>query len=660
MTQNRSLTSHSGEGRRTSLRRTTDGRFAQAALRAPYPLWLSNADGAFDFFNDAWLAYTGRSLDDEAGNGWQKGLHPEDADEFRAAYHAAIRSGAPFKLEHRLRRHDGEYRWVLTSATPLTAPDGSFQGFVGSCIDVTERHRLEDRTSFLLRVDDRLRPLIDSTEITRVAAELLGSYLQVNRCVYAAVHADQDTADLVSDFNQGVPSIVGRYTLLQFGEEFRRLMREGRAYVISDAETDPRTADALPSYHAANIRSVICVPLLKQGKVVACVAVQQVTPRAWRSDEVELVLQVASRCWESLERSRVTRELINRSAVVENSSDAIITKDLNSIITSWNKSAERIFGYTADEVIGKPVTILFPPDHINEETEIVKRIRRGELVNHYETVRRRKDGTLIPLSLTISPLRGSDGVIIGASKTARDISAQKTYERQLIDQANELEQFAYVASHDLQEPLRKLSIYAELLTKRFHDAGGPEAEKYAGFISDAVTRMHKLISELLDYSRASRSELKLEPVNLENAARGVLNDLEVAIRENGATVNIAPMPAALGNPFQMHQLFQNLIGNAVKFRGKDAPRIDVSARVENNEIVVAVRDNGIGIEPQYQDRVFRVFQRLHSAGKYPGTGIGLAICKKIVERHGGKIWLESAPGKGTTVFFTLPAAPPAG
>lgn len=343
-------------------------------------------------------------------------------------------------------------------------------------------------------------------------------------------------------------------------------------------------------------------------------------------------------------------------AIVESSFDAIITKDLSGTITSWNRSAELIFGYVADEVVGKNITILFPPERIKEEAEIISRIGRGERVEHFETERRRKDGTVFPVSLTVSPIKSDDGVIVGASKIARDISTQKEYERQLVSQAKELEQFAYVASHDLREPLRKVAVYSELLVTRIGSAANPDTTKYAAFITDAVSRMQKLITDLLDYSRSSRSDLNPEDIDLKKVVHGVINDLEVAIHETRAAIEIDSLPWVHANPFEVHQLFQNLLSNAIKFRFADRqPRIRISATDDGKGVTVSVQDNGIGIEPKYHDRVFAIFQRLHSGDKYPGTGIGLAVCKKIIERHGGKIWLNSEIGKGTTVSFTVPS-----
>jgi PAS domain S-box-containing protein len=343
----------------------------------------------------------------------------------------------------------------------------------------------------------------------------------------------------------------------------------------------------------------------------------------------------------------------HRAAVVESSADAIITKTLEGTITSWNRAAEQIFGYRAAEVIGQPITILFPPDHINEEAEIIRRIINGEQINHYETIRRHKDGSLIPISLTVSPIKDRSGRIVGASKIARDITAQKEHEQKLISQANELEQFAYVASHDLKEPLRKVAVYTDLLISACQGKGGPEADKYAAFISDGIKRMHTLINDLLTYSRSNRDDFRFDVVDLNNAIQDVMSDLEIAIKEANVQITYQTLPTVTISRFQIHQLLQNLISNAIKFRGAD-PKIEIYSRQAGGEIIVAVKDNGIGIDPKYKEQIFRVFQRLHTGKKYPGTGIGLAICKKIVEHNGGKIWVESKPGEGATFFFSLP------
>lgn len=217
----------------------------------------------------------------------------------------------------------------------------------------------------------------------------------------------------------------------------------------------------------------------------------------------------------------------------------------------------------------------------------------------------------------------------------------------------ELEQFAYVASHDLQEPLRAVNSYAQLITRKYQGNLDAKADKYLGYITEGATRMQQLINDLLAFSRVGTQGKSLESTDCEAVLRQVLDNLKIAIAENHALITHDPLPTVIGDEIQLIQLLQNLIGNAIKFRREELPQVHISARQRDKEWVFCVRDNGIGIEPEYFERIFTIFQRLHSKSEYPGTGIGLAVCKKIVERHGGRIWVESAPGEGTIFYFTL-------
>jgi light-regulated signal transduction histidine kinase (bacteriophytochrome) len=219
----------------------------------------------------------------------------------------------------------------------------------------------------------------------------------------------------------------------------------------------------------------------------------------------------------------------------------------------------------------------------------------------------------------------------------------------------ELQQFAYVASHDLQEPLRMVSSYTQLLAKRYKGTLDSDADEFIAYAVDGATRMQRLIHDLLAYSRVSTKGRNFETVSMEAVLAYALDNLKKAVEESGAVVTHHTLPTVLGDQRQLVQLFQNLLSNAVKFRGEQPPRVHVAAQVGNGDWLFSVRDNGIGLEPQFTERIFVIFQRLHNREEYPGTGIGLAICKRIVERHGGRIWAESELGKGATFCFTLPA-----
>jgi PAS domain S-box-containing protein len=356
-----------------------------------------------------------------------------------------------------------------------------------------------------------------------------------------------------------------------------------------------------------------------------------------------------------------TRKLAEAAAarlasIVDSSDDAIISKTLDGTITSWNKSAERLFGYTAEEAVGQSIMILIPPDRVDEEPKIIERLRRGERVDHFETVRRRKDGSLLDISLTISPLKDSTGMVIGASKIARDITERKRVDDELRRANKDLEQFVFSASHDLQEPLRTIKIYAELLATRHAGIVEGEAAKFLGYLQHAATRMEALVRDLLTYAQLSRID---QPVEAEDAAAALadtLSTLSAALSASGGNVTFGPLPTLPIHGVHLRLLFQNLIGNAIKYRNPDVPpAVHVSAARQGDLWVFSVRDNGIGIKPEYKEKIFDLFTRLHSGEQYAGTGIGLAICQRIVERYHGRIWVESRPGEGSVFSFAVPA-----
>jgi PAS domain S-box-containing protein len=483
------------------------------------------------------------------------------------------------------------------------------------------------------------------------------------------------------------------------------------------------------------------------------------------------------------ERKRAERTSFLLSAIVDSSDDAIISKNLEGVISSWNKSAQRLFGYTAEEAIGQTVaSLLIPDDRQEEEPDILTRLRRGERVDHFETVRRRKDGSLLDISLTISPVRNREGVIIGASKIARDITESKRVQAKLVEsearfrqladampqmvwtaqadgyvdyynqrwyeftgftrdaqhdaswertlhpedcdrtretwhaavssgepydiehrffdrsenrwrwfmtralpvrdaagklvkwfgtstdihdqkrvedqlrRANQdLEQFAFSASHDLQEPLRSIKIYSELLMKRHAHKLDGEALKFMSFLRNGATRMEALVRDLLTYTQATKFDEPPKVTNANEALKTALANLSGAIVESGAQVTNDLLPSLPVNGTHLQQLFQNLIGNAIKYRSPERPAaVHVEAERQKEHWVFSVADNGMGIDPDYKESIFGLFKRLHSSNEYAGTGIGLAICRRIVDRYQGRIWVESEPGRGSTFRFTLP------
>ncbi len=320
-----------------------------------------------------------------------------------------------------------------------------------------------------------------------------------------------------------------------------------------------------------------------------------------------------------------------------------------------NPAFERTLGYTQEELLARPFIDFVHPDDRAATLEVVSQLARGEETVGFENRYRCKDGALrwMLWSAAATP----DGAVYAA---ARDITERKRGEAELRQTASELQrsnselaQFAYLASHDLQEPLRAVAGCIQLLQQRYSGQLDARADELIGHVVDGATRMKALIGDLLAYSKVGRGEPEESPVDLDSALQHALLNLRAAIEESGAKITHDPLPTVPGNATLLAQLFQNLIGNSIKFRGDAAPEIHIAAGHRSGEWAFALSDNGIGIEPEYFERIFGIFQRLHTRRDFPGTGIGLALCKKIVERHGGRIAVQSKPGSGSTFRFTL-------
>jgi PAS domain S-box-containing protein len=957
---------------------------------------------------------------------------------------ALAAAGEFVRYETPVIRPDGSESTFDFSLHPVRNAQGEVVSLVSESRDITERKEAEVRDAFLVGLDDATRPLADAPEITLTAARLLGEHLHVNRCAYADVEEDRDTFNLTGDYNHGVASIVGRYTFTQFGEECLRLMRAGEPYVVEDSETDARAAAVVESYRKTQIRSVICVPLLKSGRFVAAMAVHQTTPRKWKRQEIDLVQRVTSRCWESIERVHVARELRDRErryrflaesipqmvwtalpdgsleyvngqgtryfgapqelvlgagwlewvhpddrkktaerwqkslatgqayetefrlrkgsdgswrwhlaralpwvdesgkvsqwfgtctdieaqkcadaelrqqwqtfdTALSHTPDFTYTFDLSgrftyvnrALLSLWQKPLEeargknffdlgyptelaarlqdqiqqviearqpvrdtteftgptgetryyeyifvpvldasgevravagstrditeqnraaqqieedrrrwrdllvqtpaaiallrgpehrfewvnpdyqRMVGRSAATLIGKTVKEAIPEVdeqnylnllnqvyetgephvgheslvqldrgdgtlqdwymnfvylptrdvggtidgifvHVTDVTDaVVARKRLEESERQFRTLaetiphlawmadesgrvfwfnrrwydytgtsfeeiegrgwQKLHDPKVLPAVLSewqraiasgepfemVFPLKGADGefrtfltriepVKDAHGRVARwfgtntDITEQRRTEEALRRMNRELEEFAYVASHDLQEPLRMVNIYTQLILRN-PEGSKEDLAEYAGFVREGVTRMGVLIQDLLTFSKSVHTEdLEFGNADLSAALSQAMAVLKTRITDSGAVIRVSALPLVRGDTSQMSHVFQNLLSNALKYRKPEiAPKIDISVRDDGDQTVVSVRDNGIGFESQYAERIFGLFKRLHKE-EYPGTGLGLAICKRIVERYGGHIWADGKLGEGATISFSLP------
>jgi len=366
-------------------------------------------------------------------------------------------------------------------------------------------------------------------------------------------------------------------------------------------------------------------------------------------------------------RSRLRDQTRILKSVFDSMAEAVLVVDQDGRRLIWNRAAEEVLGIGPRDISPEQWSEaygIYLPDKVTlcptDDLPLV-RAMRGERVEGIELfVRKPNAAQGAWLSVGGRPFQDDEGQLQGGVVVVRDITRQKETQEALAGKQQELErsnhdleQFAYAASHDLQEPLRAVSGYCQLLARRYSGKLEPQAEQYVAEAVNGARRMQLLIEGLLAYSRIGRQGNPLVPTDARAAFDQSLVNLRTIIEESGATITHDPLPTVLADPMQLMLLFQNLIGNALKYRGNHPPEVHVSAQEDENECLFAVRDNGIGIDPKYKDRIFLIFQRLHTRDEYPGTGIGLAICKRIVERHGGRIWVESRPGQGSTFYFTL-------
>ena len=365
------------------------------------------------------------------------------------------------------------------------------------------------------------------------------------------------------------------------------------------------------------------------------------------------------------ERERGERALRNSEALYHSLVDSlpmnILRKNMKGEITFGNRRYCETMRKPLELLQGKTDFDLFPKHLAEKYVADDHRVIETKQVFEDVEAHRRTDGAMVYMHILKAPVTDAVGKVVGTQVIFWDVTEKKQAEEALkqtlddLERSNrDLEQFAYVASHDLQEPLRMVASYTELLSKRYEDKLDHEAQEFVHFIVDGAVRMKALIDDLLTYSRLGMRSEPFAQTSCESALKEALTNLQVSIDENGTLITHAALPEVHGDHTQLVQLFQNLVSNAIKFRGDASPKVEITAQARDSEWEFAVRDNGLGIGPKFLEKIFVIFQRLHVREKYPGTGIGLAICKKIIERHGGRIWVDSQPGHGTTVRFTLP------
>ncbi len=592
--------------------------------------------GIFELDTTGTLTYSNRKgltlfgLDE---NDLENGLNvfdvivPQDLNVARENFARVLKQEDIGPVEYVVRRKDGTTFPALTYSSAITR-EGVVVGVRGVVIDISELKRTEQA---LKDSERKYRELTDLLDEGVFEMDCNGKFTYANRRGLSYLGVDEN------DLKNGLTmfDIIAPQDLELAREKLAgALNREDTGAVEFLIVRKDGTAFPALTHGSAIVRDDVVVGV--RG-VVFDISDLKRTEQALRESE---------------ERFRTLLKSLH---------EGIWVLDKDDRTTFVNPRMAEMLGYTEEEMLGKPV-YSFNDEEWRKSTAVYMDRRKQGISEQLEGELLRKDGGRVYALLETSPILDEDGNYTGSIAGVQDITDRKLAEERLkqamaeLDRSNkELEQFAYVTSHDLREPLRMMSSFAQLLEKRYKDKLDNTADEYIHFIVDGAARMQRLIDAILIYSRVSTRAVPFDLVEMERVFQDVLVNLKVAIEETKAKITHDPLPVIQGDPGQMAQVLQNLICNAIKFyREEDSPIVHVSSRQEGKEWIFSVTDNGIGIDPELFGRLFNLFQRLHPQDKYPGTGVGLAVAKKIVQRHGGRIWVESLPGKGSTFYFSIP------
>ena len=616
----------------------------KAALDEHAIVAITDPQGRITFVNDKFCAISKYSRAELLGQDHRiinSGFH---STEFIRDLWTTITHGKVWHGEIKNKAKDGTIYWVDTTIVPFLNEKGKPRQYVAIRADITERKRAEEA---FRESEIRLRTIVESLDQGLVVSDLKGQLLHFNRAaldMHGFVSLDECRRHLTEFVEIFELSTVDGTVLPVEQWPLARVLRGEK---LNGAELRIRRLGT--DWHR----------IFSYGGTLVCDA----------SGPPMMAVVTVSDITERKQAEAAAAQLV---AIVESSDDAIIGKDLRGIVTSWNAGAEKEFGYSASEMIGHSISRLIPGERQEEERKILGKIECGEKVRQFETVRLRKDGSTFDVSVTVSAIKDAAGRIVGASKVVRDITERKRAEEEIhklntdleqrviertaeLETANkELEAFSYSVSHDLRAPLRAVDGFSQALLEDYGPQLPEEGRRDLETIREGAQQMGLLIDDLLTFSRLSRAPLNKREVNNVKLVRSVINDL--GSQQDGRQIDLAigELPASAGDPALLKQVWTNLLSNALKYtRLRETAVIEVGCSLEQGENVYFVRDNGTGFDMRYADKLFGVFQRLHRAEEFEGTGVGLAIVQRIIHRHGGRVWAEAAVDRGATFYFTL-------
>ncbi len=740
--------------------RAGEERFRDLANNISQFAWMADHTGSVFWYNQRWFDYTGTTLEEMRGWGWQKVLHPDHVQRVVEKIARCFENGQVWEDTFPLRGRDGQYRWFLSRAVPIRDTEGKVLRWFGTNTDISER---QDAEEHLAQIEGRYRGLLEAAPDAMVVVNPTGKIILLNaqaekqfgyrrdeligqqvKNIIPEGFAERLLADgtrtaaeaLAQQIGTGIELVGRRKNGSEFPIEIMLSPLESAEGILVTAairdisvrkDAEKHLAQMEGRYRGLLEAAPDAMVVVKPAGEIVLLNVQAEKQFGYRRDELvgqkvkniipegfaerliadgtrtaaealaqqigtglelygrrkngsEFPIEIMLSPLESAEGILVTAAIrdisVRKNAekhlaqmegryrgLLEAAPDAMVVVKPAGEIVLLNVQAEKQFGYRRDELVGQQVTNIIPEgfaerliaDALRSDAEaLAQQIGTG-----IELSGRRKDGSDFPIEIMLSPLDSAEGILV--TTAIRDITTRKKAEANLLQKVDalnrsneELGQFAYIASHDLQEPLRMVASYTQLLSRRYKGKLDADADEFISFAVDGASRMQRLIQDLLAYSRVGTKGTNLVDVSSEDALRQALLNLRGTIEEKGALVTHDPLPIVLADEMQLTQLFQNLVGNGIKYQGSGIPQIHISAARNGGKTwTFSVKDNGLGIDSQYFEKIFGMFQRLHKREEFAGTGIGLAICKKIVERHGGTISVASEPGQGSTFSFAL-------
>ncbi len=651
------------------LQRQSAELFRDLSDNVPVLIWLSGRDGGCTYFNKNWLAFTGRSLAQEQGKGWIEGVHPEDLERCLEIYQRNFRAREKIRMEYRLRRADGAYRWLNDIGVPRFDADGRFLGYVGGCIDITASKEIEDA----LRANEAYKTaILNSLPAEIVVLDAKGVIVAVNNTWLTFSRNNNGPANAEGYMGRDYMESCG--TPDKPGDCFAVEARAGIESVLRGERREFRLQYPCnsPAEQRWFLMQAVPVPMQEGGCIISHIDITENVQNQEKIRELNSGLErrVAER---TAELASANAMLVNFKAALDQHAIVAIT-DTQGRITYANENLCAVSGYSSEELIGRDHRILnsghHPKEFIRElwDTILAGRVWKGDMKN------RAKDGSCFWLTSTIVPFPGPGGKTAQFIAIRNDITARKAAEEKIValnedlqnraarlESANqELEAFSYSVSHDLRAPLRAVDGFSRLLIDEHAARLDDDGRRMLGVIRSEAQRMGQLIDDLLSFSRTSRQQVDPLPIDMHAMAREVFAELSAFEPDRTLRLELHPMPQALGTPAMIRQVWVNLIGNAIKFtRKRPVAEIEIGSRGNpSGGWVYYVKDNGAGFDMRYAGQLFGVFQRLHGQSEFGGTGVGLALVRRILQRHGGRVWAQAEVDRGAQFFFTLPQPKP--